>query len=453
VSGGLVLASPPAMPVRPARPLSTLQLLRVALSNSLAALDEELFEEPLVERRYIWGRVLVVSDPEGVRRVLQDNVDNYPRIAPIRRVFRFVSGTGMLSADGEVWRRHRRLLNPTLDPRTILGDLPALIELTEMLARELMEMPTPRIIDVGEQFTHLVTAFSGRVLAGDDRRIDPVLYRLGQYPGKYGLLDFLPLPRWAYSAARRSNSAETSAFARHFEHLIEERRELDYAGPNDLLSRIANARDRDTGEALAMPEMLDEALTLGATAATPLRVFPWLWYLLAIYPEAEARLHAELDEQLGGRPPGAADLPGLTYLRRVIDEVLRLYPLSPTMFRIAVGDDELCGRRIRRGTVVGVLPWVIHRHRRLWEQPDHFDPDRFLPQQVAARSRYAYLPFALGPHICIGAPLALMEITVAAAMMAQRFRFRLVPEQTIAPVAWTNLHPRGGIRVTVEPRG
>src|SRR5205823_9132488 len=125
---------PLARPLSPPRPLSTLQMMRVGFSNALAACDEELFDELCVERRYVWGRLFVVSDPDGIKRVLQDNVDNYPRIDAIRRVFAFGSGTGMLCAEGEVWRRHRRMLNPTLDRRAVMADVPALVGLTEELA-------------------------------------------------------------------------------------------------------------------------------------------------------------------------------------------------------------------------------------------------------------------------------------------------------------------------------
>ena len=164
-----------AMPPRPARPLSTLQMMRVGFSNTLAACDEELFDELFVERRYVWGRLFVLSDPEGIERVLQDNVDNYPRIDPIRRVFAFGSGSGMLCAEGEVWRRHRRLLNPTLDRRAVLADAPGLTALAEELARRLGEMPAGQALNMGEVFTHLQTRATGTVFAGDDRTIDPMV--------------------------------------------------------------------------------------------------------------------------------------------------------------------------------------------------------------------------------------------------------------------------------------
>jgi cytochrome P450 len=185
---------------------------------------------------------------------------------------------------------------------------------------------------------------------------------------------------------------------------------------------------------------------------TPLRVLSWIWYLLALHPAAEQRLHAELDEVLCGRNPVWEDLPKLIYLRQVVDETMRLYPPLPVMMRTVAEDDTVCGWRIPRSAMVTIAPWVIHRHRRLWAEPDRFDPDRFNAEATAARSRYEYIPFSIGPHICTGAPLSLVEIATAVAILAQRFRFHLVPGHPIEPVGWTSLRPARGIRVTVEHR-
>jgi cytochrome P450 len=443
----------PAMPPRPMRPLSTLNLLRVGPKNSLALCDEELFEAPIVARRYVWGRFFSVSDPAGIHRIMTENVDNYPRIGPIRRVFSFGSGTGMLAAEGEVWRRHRRVLNPTMDHRAVMADLPLFAQFAAQLSQALAEIPAGEPVNIGETFTHLITAATGAVFAADAPEFGPALYRLGQYPGRYSLFDFIASPRWLGFLRPPQTARDAIAdIAAMIDRLAAARRAPGYAGAHDLLWRVASAADPQTGAALDADELRDEVLTLGATAATPLRVFPWLLYLLALYPDAEARLHAELDAALGGRAPEAGDIPRLPYLRQIVDETLRLYPPAPTMLRTAAEDDEVCGHHLPRGSVVGVLPWVIHRHRALWDEPDRFDPERFAPEAVAARSRYAYLPFAIGPRVCIGASLALIEIITAMAVIAQRFRFRLAPGYPVAPIAWTNLHPKGGIWMNVERR-
>jgi cytochrome P450 len=267
------------------------------------------------------------------------------------------------------------------------------------------------------------------------------------------VLDFVaPRAGLRFLARRRGGAATAEASLPLIDRLVGLRRRADYDGPHDLLWRLAHARDPQTGDVLSDDELRDEILTLGATAATPIRVFPWLWYLLALHPAAEARVHAEIDSVLGSRAPTADDLPRLVYLRRVVDETLRLYPPAPTMLRTAAADDMICGRNVPRGAIVGVLPWVVHRHRTLWSDPDRFDPERFASEAVAARSRYAYLPFAIGPRVCIGASLAIVEIVATVAVIARRLRFRLVPGRTVTPIAWTNLHPRGGLWMRVEPR-
>jgi cytochrome P450 len=443
---------PLALPPRPARPLSSLQFLRVAQHNSLAACDSELFDELIVERRLFGRRLFIVSDPDGIRRVLRDNHENFPRLASARRVFEFHSGTGMLAAEGDVWLRHRRLLRQLLDHRAIRADVPVLIDLAQQLTDHLVRLAPGQPIDIGETFAHLVTAFTGRVFAADERAIDPVLYRLGQYPGRYSLLDFIPMPHWLRGLDRRQTRVRTRACHPLLDRLIAERKRNDYAGSHDLLWRLANAADERSGDRLSPEEIRDEALTLGATAATPLRIFPWIWYLLALYPGAEARLHAELDAAFGDRSPSPETLLGLTFLRQVIDEAMRLYPPSPVMLRTTLADDVVCERRIPRKSVVVIMPWIVHRHRRLWDDPDRFDPERFAVERAATRPRDAYLPFSVGPHACFGSALAIVEILAGVAVVAQRVRFRLVPGQTVEPIAWTNLHPRFGIRMTVEPR-
>ena len=168
-------------------------------------------------------------------------------------------------------------------------------------------------------------------------------------------------------------------------------------------------------------------LTLSATAATPLRAMVWLWYLLAMHPWAEEKLAAELDRVLDGRTPNPDELPKLVYLRQLVDEAMRLYPPLPLTLRTAAADDTVCGRKVPRGSVVAVMPWVVHRHRKLWAEPDRFDPERFSPERSGTRPRYSYIPFGVGPHVCPGAALALNEILITVAILAQRFRFLVVP--------------------------
>jgi cytochrome P450 len=450
-----------AMPPRPARPLSTWQLIRTFPDNAVAVcdeelfeeLDEELFEELIVERRFAWGRVFVISDPEGIHHILFANPDNYVRIPPVRRAFAFTSGGGMNHLEGEDWYRHRRMINPALEHRAILADLPETIRLTEEMAEHLRALPSGQQFEIGRTLTHLITRTTGHIFAGNDGRIDALLLRLGRFPENYGPLDLLPLPRWLYFLDRwRRPRSGLEEYCALLDELFAERRSENYAGGNDLLWRMATARDRETGRQLSADELRDEVLTLAAGAQAPLRAMTWGFYLLTQFAEVERRLHDELDALVGGRPPSPEDFSRLVYLRRFIDETMRLYPPLPVMLRMALGDDETCGRRIPKGSFIAIMPWVVHRHRKLWSDPERFDPERFAPERAAGRSRYAYIPFSAGPRTCVAASLGMAEIQIAFAVLAQRLRFRLVRGQTIEPTAWSTLRPKRGIMMTAEPR-
>jgi cytochrome P450 len=179
----------------------------------------------------------------------------------------------------------------------------------------------------------------------------------------------------------------------------------------------------------------------------------YAWYLLSLHPEQEARLHAELDAVLGGRVPTFDDLEKLSYARMVIEEAMRLYPPAPALTgRVAREPDDICGRPVRKGEEIAILPWVLHRHRTLWDDPDRFDPERFSGERSATRPRFAYLPFGGGPHICIGAQLAHTEVLLLVATIAQRYRLKLVPRQDIVLLHRVTMRPRDGIRMQLERR-
>ncbi len=180
----------------------------------------------------------------------------------------------------------------------------------------------------------------------------------------------------------------------------------------------------------------------------------WTWYLLSQHPAEEARLHAELEAVLGGRTPTQDDLPRLAYTRRVVEESMRVYPTAPGISaRIAKADDEICGVKVKKGTSIAIAPWLLHHHRRLWDEPNRFDPDRFLPERSAGRPRFAYLPFGAGPRVCIGQVLAMNEAVLILASLAQRYRLRLAPGQDIVPQANVTLRPKYGLKMIVERLG
>jgi cytochrome P450 len=230
--------------------------------------------------------------------------------------------------------------------------------------------------------------------------------------------------------------------------IIDERRKAQVK-PNDLLTMLMSAKDEETREQMTDRQLRDEVMTLVAAGhETTANLLTWTFYLLSQHEEMAARLRAELASVLGGRRPTLEDLPRLVFTRAVLDEALRLYPPAWVFEREALGDDEIGGYRVRRGTNVAICPYTMHRHRAYWDDPERFDPDRFASANAAARPKYAYLPFGGGPRLCIGNAFALMEAQIILAMIAAEWKLELVPDFRVELAPSVTLRPRRGLIMT-----
>jgi cytochrome P450 len=271
----------------------------------------------------------------------------------------------------------------------------------------------------------------------------------------FGLLDILPIigPR-RMKAKEAAIHADFARMDAAIYRMIAEREKNLADAPRDLLTRLIAAKDPENGAGLNPTEVRDEVITIFmAGHETTAVTMTWVWYLLSQHPDQEARLHAELEAVLGGRAPTAEDLPSLAYTRMVIEEAMRIYPPAPGLsLRVAQKDDEICGVKVKAGTGIFLSPWILHRHRRLWDDPLRFDPDRFAPEMSAARPRFAYLPFGGGPRICIGAALAMNEATLILAALAQRYRPRLKEGCEIRLRSRITLTPQDGMPMILERR-
>jgi len=216
---------------------------------------------------------------------------------------------------------------------------------------------------------------------------------------------------------------------------------------------LLSAQDEEDGGVMTDEQLRDEAMTIFlAGHETTANALAWTWYLLSQNPEAEARLHEELGEVLGGRQPAAEDLPRLRYAEMVFAESMRLYPPAWILGRRALEDYEVGGYLIPRGALVILSPYVMHRDARFFPEPERFDPERFTPEAKAARPQFSYFPFGGGPRRCIGEGFAWMEGVLVIATLAQRWRLRLAPGQRVAPQTGVTLRPRRGILMTPERR-
>jgi cytochrome P450 len=430
-----------------------------SLQRVLGELPDRCFEEPVVRVRGLFGGGLVVSDPAGVKRVLVDNVANYPRAERQLRMFRALLGEGLLGTDGDLWRRHRRIMAPAFDPRSVASYGPAISRACESFDPQWDAAPEGAVLDVATDMSRLtLRIIAGTMFSADSDEVIGLVadaMKEGFDFGDFNLLDLVPILRGQRMRRRQQRMAEKfRPLDAAINRLVAARREAPAGAAADLLSRLTSARGEGGDSALSDREIRDEVITIFiAGHETTAQALNWTWYLLSQHPEAEARLHAELDEALGGRTPGQDDLPRLAYTRRVLEESMRIYPTAPTLSnRVALADDEICGFMVKKGMLIVIAPWLLHHHRRLWDAPSRFDPDRFLPERSAGRPRFAYLPFGAGPRVCIGQMLAMNEAVLILASLAQRYQLWLAAGQVVQPQANITLRPKHGLKMNLGHR-
>lgn len=448
-----------AMPQVPDRPLSLFQFMRVLRDNSLATYRREAYSADILERRLFWKRSFFVNEPDGIKHVLLDNAANYRKTELTRRLLEPGLGRGLLTSEGETWRRHRRIMAPAFDHRSIIGYAPIMTEIAERLVAEWDGRPAGSEIDIAAAMMHGTLHIISRTMfsSDSDEIVDVVERGVERYQTEIrpGLVDLLELPAWLsrVTSVRRAERI-FSEFDRAIDRLLAAREGNRSSQHKDLLARLIAARDEETGGGMSAEEVRNQVVTIFmAGHETTALALTWTWYLLSQHPAVEAKLHLELDAALGGRTPRHDDLAKLPYARMVIEEAMRLYPPAHTLSRTAIGEDEVLGRHIPKGAQMLIVPWLLHRNPRLWPDAERFDPERFAPERAASRQRFAYIPFGAGPRICIGAAFAMAEAMLILATVAQHYRLRLKPGFPVEPQGLITLRARHGMRMVPERRG
>ena len=447
-----------AAPTRPEGRMSLRQFLRVVRENILATYAPEDFDKDFIARRLLWRRTFVVNEPNGVRHVLLDNAQNYKKSELSRRILEPGLGRGLITTDGELWRRHRRIMAPAFDPRSVAGYAPVMTEVTEEMLAQWDAMPERSEVDVAVAMMHTTLHIISRAMfsSDSDEIVDVVERGVSEYQTtvRPNLLDLLHFPEWLTELiSPRMADGILDEFDASVDRLLTERGRAPDAEPKDLLARLIAARDTETGGGMTAQEVRDQVVTIFmAGHETTAQALAWTWYLLSQHPAAEAKLHEELAGVLEGRTPRHDDVANLPYARMVLEEAMRLYPPAHTLGRQPIAADEVSGHRIPAGSTVLIVPWMLHRKPSLWERPDRFEPERFSPERAAARPRFTYLPFGAGPRICIGAAFAMEEGILILATIAQRYRLRLKPGHPVEPQGLITIRPRYGLPMILERR-
>lgn len=398
--------------------------------------------------------MVAVIHPDGVERVLGSGRENYVKGRTYDQM-RLLTGDGLLTLEGESWRQRRRLEQPSFHRENIRKLTAAMVSVTAArLGRWREAMPEGGTFDAHREMLGLTLEVVGRTLFGQSlaegdtdasaRAFGEVLGQISQR-GNAALTLPLAIPTPGNLRMRRGLRVLDEIV---FSIIASARAQVGPDALPTLLAMLLEARDADTGTGLSDAELRNEVITLFlAGHETTALLLTWGFTLLGPHPDVVARLRREVEEVCADRAPTAEDLPRLAYLRQVIDEVLRLRGPVWTVARDAVGEDVVCGHRVRPGDTVLPVSYLTHRHPGFWEEPERFDPDRFAPERVKARSQWAYYPFSMGPRMCIGNVFSLTEAQLILAMLLQQVDFQLSPGPPVAAVAEVTLRPKGPVNV------
>jgi cytochrome P450 len=406
----------------------------------------------VVALRFVSRRVYLIGHPDLVESVLVTQARNFIKHFALR-LNPWTLGRSLLTSEGDFWLRQRRLIQPAFQRQRIAGFAADMVAAAERL---LATWGPGQRRDIDAEMMRLTLDVTGRTLFGSDVSGDAAevgeAMRVLQRCFLALFTSAVPVPPWLPTRTNLRLRRAVRRLDAIIYRLIAERR-AGGGDRGDLLSLLLHARDEDDGGGMTDKQVRDEAMTLFlAGHETTALNLAWAWYLLATHPDVEARLVGEWRQVLGGRRPTIDDLPRLRFTEHVVFEALRLYPPAFAIGREAVGECELGGFRVPRGTTILMSIWGMHRDPRWFDRPGEFRPERWEPGAARQVPKYAYFPFGGGPRLCIGNTFALTEAVLVLATLGQRYRFTVVPGHPVVPWPNLTLRPRDGIPAVLQKR-
>jgi len=433
-----------AAPLMRAPPEAGLQFDVGSTEDSLARMIELFARHGDTYRVFVPARrsyTYVIHHPDDVKRVLVSRHRNYTKGIGLDRV-KILLGKGIMTSEGELWKRQRYMMQPLFHRRVIDQFAAVIAQANERcLARWEALAHRGEPVNLTDEMSELTLDIVLRSIFGRD--LDRLTHQLGGNP---------------FEVVTREQSRDLQ-FAYKFRSLTKlvaqliARRRAEPEEHFDYVAMLMAARDKESGEPMGERELIDEVMTLiVAGHETTASGLNWTWYLLSQHPEAEARLHAELDAAPEMAAPSLAEMEALSYTSQVVNEALRLYPPGWLLSRRTLAADVLGGFQVPAGTNVLLPLYLLHRHPRFWKDPDRFEPERFAPEHEAERPRFAYMPFAAGPRHCIGETFALYEMLMHLYKVARRYRLVYVPDRPLELEAQINLRTRHPLHMRLEAR-
>lgn len=364
------------------------------------------------------NNTILINNPDAVKAILVKNHENYKKGPGFERV-KMLLGNGIIVSDGAFWRRQRRMIQPAFSRKCIDGLAIKMQKANQdWLVRWQEKAEKNELLDVSSETSELSLEIILRCLFSDD--MDKLIEQEGKNP--FEIL--------TYDLARDIQFVmKFRALKSLVQQLIDERRESSKRY-DDFLEAFMEAVDKETNEGMTDKEIIDEVMTMiiagHETGATTLN---WAWYLLSQNPAEEQKLHEEVDNNIAGDIPTFEEVGNIPFSRQVIEEALRLYPPVWLYSRTAIADDNICGYDVPAGTNIFFAPYYLHRHPDYWDTPEAFKPDRFLPEAVKKRHKFAFIPFSAGPRRCIGDYFSIVEMQIHIGTMAQKFKLEYVADE------------------------
>ena len=438
----MVASSQPIVPPAPKvheKDLPGLRLLFEFSRNTIAAQPNNAFDDLIVRRRILGIESLLLNDPEGVRHVLTTAMDKYKRPVAASRILSALGGSGLFLAEGAQWRLQRRMLAPLFTPANVDILLPHFMEAAAGLATRLDGSPRANLA-LAFQETALDAVLRALFSLPDSEqraRIAAMVRRYLAGPGRPRVLDGIARTEHSFGFAMRTRRRFHKTGSETIDAIIAARRKSpNAAAGGDLLDLLIAARDSQSGEALSETEVRDQCSTmLVAGYETTARLLFWSVYLLTLDLKEQVNLHQEIADFPPERVQKLDDVQHWPRLRQTLHEALRLYPPVAYLAREALTDDVVAGEPIQPGTQIWISPWVMHRHRRFWDHPTAFVPERFAGKPSHWSNNGTFLPFGAGPRICIGAAFAMPEAQIMLATVLTRFKITLAERRPVLPVA------------------
>ncbi len=434
------------------QPLGIFGSLAAARRNILSIIPEIATRQPMVSGK-TGKRWHMVMDPDALKRVLLEKLDDYPKSDVTKNLLRPAIGDSLFVAEGAHWRWQRRAAAPVFSHRNVTNLGPVMSAAADHAAARI-ESAMPRALNMYDEMVRATFEVISDVTFSGDEGFDrnAVHTAIDSYiaeAGRVSLLDMIGAPVWFPRPNRLFAGRAVKQMKSMADQAIEARKNAPSAAIPDLLDLLLAGEDPDTKRAMNTAELRDNLLAfIVAGHETTALTLSWALYLCAFDPSVQDRARAEAQAVLSSDTATTDDVPDLPFTRMIIDETLRLYPPAALVSRTALKPDTLGGREIRPGDTVILPIYALHRSHDLWPDPDSFRPDRFADRKTI--QRFTYLPFGDGPRICIGASFALQEAVIILATLLSRYRFTLVPGRTPDPVMILTLRPEGGVWLQAE---